>query len=802
MSNRRGEHLDVLERRLTGPRRIALFGHRNVGKTTLLAMFYRQASTGRVPGVRLAASDHRSAEYLAEKIAQIEAGESPAGTLAETELHLRLYHGPARLELIVKDYQGEHVALGSDDEPIHAFFNECDAVLLCLDPEGSTHSAERRRRQQEVEHLLERYIAASHDGTTDRPTALLLTKFDRVLTRARDEGRLDRFDDPAEWGVEELVEERYGMTRHALGRHAPRGAIFAVSSFGLGADGIHPPALLEPMGLDGPLLWLAEELEAGDRSRLEWLWELAPRDLPRLSRCLEAYRKRYPRSDHLADFDRRLKKLRRARVFRVVSRAVAACALLAASAAGYDAWGYLAAMRCERDADNTAPSVARRWSDFLAWHPTMSLFWPTRAKIASQKLDSWTIRAAEAQLENGTAGQDLKAKLDALKDRAPSLAGSIARVERAHEQARHDARWSVVRAEALTPPPDGSENALHAPIEAVRGFLREFPDTPKRSEALALLASLRDTAAQQRAALERRVLDDLDRVEKLPNADLAELAERARRFLAEHPQSVWRGEVERRLEGYTQTLDDRDFERAQAFSRESPTNFTGRLERYRNYLRGHAAGGRHVSAAIEAKDAVEAEWDQYDYKLAYDHLALHPNDVAETAKRLRDYLRDHPDGRRDKAARAYLTWWERVSAPAEYRVTLRRGEVDSDVGKYLSGGGPDLSVVVEVGGMRYGPSPIARNTHNPVWDYTFPRPITWKTGDPVAIRIIDNDWSPTPVYTLNSPQGDPLALRLLSGVIAPAKGGATSLVFASDFEIPRLDPPEDRTARGESNLAR
>src|SRR3954467_7941702 len=88
MTNRRTKRMDELEARLTGPKRIALFGHRNVGKTTLLAMFYRQASTGQVPGVRLAAVDPPSAEYLAEKIAQIESGEPPAGTLAETELKL------------------------------------------------------------------------------------------------------------------------------------------------------------------------------------------------------------------------------------------------------------------------------------------------------------------------------------------------------------------------------------------------------------------------------------------------------------------------------------------------------------------------------------------------------------------------------------------------------------------------------------------------------------------------------------------------------------------------------------------
>src|SRR5947209_12618113 len=160
MAKSRTTHLDELEERLTGAKRIALFGHRNVGKTTLLAMFYRQASTGQVPGLRLAAGDAASAEYLAEKVAQIEAGEPPAGTLAETELRLRLYHGAARFDLIVKDYQGEHVTLGSD-EPIQQFFADCDAVLLCPDPEASANPAERRRRQQEVEDLLERYIDRS-----------------------------------------------------------------------------------------------------------------------------------------------------------------------------------------------------------------------------------------------------------------------------------------------------------------------------------------------------------------------------------------------------------------------------------------------------------------------------------------------------------------------------------------------------------------------------------------------------------------------------------------------------------------
>src|SRR5271165_7168113 len=214
--NNRTARLDALEARLKGPKRIALFGHRNVGKTTLLAMLYRQASSGRIPGLRLAAADAKSAEYLAEKIAQIESAQPMAGSLAETELKLRLYHGPARLDLIVKDYQGEHVTLGSE-EPIQEFFADCDAVFLCLDPEGSSAPADRRQRQQEVENLLERYIERSNDLSVGRPVALLLTRFDRVLASIdAAEQAVNLATGVSTEFVERLVDQQYGMTRHAL----------------------------------------------------------------------------------------------------------------------------------------------------------------------------------------------------------------------------------------------------------------------------------------------------------------------------------------------------------------------------------------------------------------------------------------------------------------------------------------------------------------------------------------------------------------------------------------------------------
>jgi hypothetical protein len=794
MSNRRTNLLDELEARLARPLKVALFGHRNVGKTTLLAMFYRQASSGRVPGLRLAAADARTAEYLAEKIAQIESGQPMAGSLAETELNLRLYHGPARFDLIVKDYQGEHVTLGSE-EPIQEFFAGCDAVFLCLNPEGSTEPAERRRRQQEVENLLERYIERSDDARADRPVALLLTKFDRVIAGAGSEADEEPAVDASEDGVpsipeslvERVVDAHYGMTQHALAAHAPDGAIFGVSSFGPGADGNRPPSELRPMGLEGPLSWLAEQLEARDRAAMIATWERAPHDLARLERVVSAYERRYPRSNRSYEFRDRLQAMARRRRRERLLR-LAGCVLLAGVAmAAYDALGFRQALAFERSGDRAAPAIARRWADLLEWHPSLGVFWPSLERQARSKQAEWQIKAAGVQVANGTAAPDLPTRLGALKDQAPQLVPAVREVERVQEQVRHDRRWKEVEGEARSLAAIDDPAAALATIDA---FLREFPETPRRQDALKLAQALRQELNTRRFAQDRQFVEDLSRSESLPGVALADLIERARQFLAEHADSPSRAEVQRRLDGYLRRLDEQDIARAREYSRQFPSRYAARIDRYQEYIKAHQSGGRFLSEAIEAKERILGEWDAYAYRQAYDHLAAHPDDVVEVARRLREYLSGHSDGRYAADARRYLEWWDKVSVPGQYRVTLRRGEVEPAVGKYFSGSGPDLGVVIEVAGTTYGPSSVIRDSRRPIWDYTFPQPITWKLGDPVTIRLIDYDWSASDVYILTSREGDPLAMQLLSGTIKPARGGKTTLVFSSDFAMPKLTEPE------------
>jgi GTPase SAR1 family protein len=201
----------LLVERMCRPQRVGVFGHRGVGKTTLLTMLYREAVGGRLPGLRLAAADARTAEYLSEKILQLETGRALPGTLAETDLRFQLYHH-GRIELLVRDYQGEHVALGRD-EPIREFLRDCDVVWICLDAGEMTQTADCLRRQQEVEQLVEDYLATEPNRGLHRPMALVLTKADLLDPESVVRG--------PESGADLKWLERLGMTRHAASRSAP-----------------------------------------------------------------------------------------------------------------------------------------------------------------------------------------------------------------------------------------------------------------------------------------------------------------------------------------------------------------------------------------------------------------------------------------------------------------------------------------------------------------------------------------------------------------------------------------------------
>jgi hypothetical protein len=676
---------NTLVDRLCRPQRIGVFGHRGVGKTTLLTMLYREAVGGRLPGLRLAAADARTADYLSDKMLQLEAGHALPGTLAETDLRFHLYQGDTRLDLLVKDYQGEHVELGRRG-PIQEFLADCDAVWLCLDPGTLPEPAERLRRQQEIEQLIEDYLAVEPHRTMERPIALLLTKADLLGPETAD--------------LDTLADDHYDMTRHALRSHCPHNGLIAVSSLRQADD----KPLLDPKNLGEPLTWLAAALQAQDEARLERLWTLAGTHLALLDRAIACFVNRYPEAPAAQEHKTRLRRLRRRLRRRrgLAGMATAACLVLALWT--YDALGYRAAARFEADHTSEPAAVLATWQDYQTWHPTR--LWLTNTTEDSES--------------------------EHLKDLA----------QHARQQDCHS-RLADLRRHATDP--DADPEALWHQFQDFRG---RFPEVNVTGDLQQLRTGLQERRERQRQRQAQRAFDDLFRQSQRPS-DLMAVVAQADRFLRDFPESPFADQARRFRSACLLRLDEQDIHTAREYSARQPLNFQTRRELYQRYLDKHPSGGACTDEAKAALRRIEHDWDRHDFRALRDQFVGHPEDAAETVAHCRRYLAVHPNGKFRDAATNLLRWTEHVTVPADYKVVLSNGSFDAGMARWVSRG-LKLSVELEVAGVRHGPSTIIKNSSEPEWNFEFPRPVRWKLGDPVRILVTDHTWKDRVVVEINS----------------------------------------------------
>jgi negative regulator of sigma E activity/GTPase SAR1 family protein len=720
----------ALAERMCRPQRVGIFGHRGVGKTTLLTTLYREAVAGRLPELRLAAADARTANYLSDKVLQLEAGQPLPATLAETDLRFHLYHKASRLELVVKDYQGEHVELGRQ-EPIRDFLRGCDIVLVCLDVSTLATPAERLRRQQEIEQLVEDYLAVEPQRGLHRPMALVLTKAD-LLDAAID--------------VDRLASEQFGMTRHALQMHCPLNGLFAVSCLQAveteadtltGGAAPRPTTYrLQPWGLVEPLAWLAAVLQAHDEKRMEWLWANAGAQLALMERAVACFADRYPDAAATAVYRQRLRQLRRRRWRNRVLAVAAAAASLLAAVWSYDALGYQNAAHFEAENGGQPAAVLRNWQAFQAWHPTRHL---SRVDTPRQEDER------QARLKEEIRRQQRDEQLAELRRRAKDADADPESVWRQFQE-----------------------------------FRAGFPEVDVTGELEQLRGAIKGRRDEQVARRAQRAFDELVALEGR-TSDPAALVGLADRFLRDFAGTAPESEVRRRRDAYLFRIQEHDMEAARLYSAKYPLNFQTRREHYQRYLDRHPSGA-FAKEAAEALKRIDADWDRHDFRAVRDHFVARPGDIPQLVALCRSYLAIHPRGQFTDAARELLRWSERVTTPSEYRIVLRSGEFEHKIARFFSRG-PDLSVEVEVNGVVYGPSNIIKNRYDPEWDYEFPRRVRWKLGDPVIIRVTDHDWWKRQVVEFRSEDNDPLAMRLLSGETWSGRNG---IKFESDFTMPKL----------------
>jgi GTPase SAR1 family protein len=703
------------------PQRVGIFGQRGVGKTTFLTVLYREAVSGRLPDLRLAAADARTADYLSDKVLQLESGQPLPATLAETELRFHLYHRGTNLDLLIKDYQGEHVAVGRQ-EPIRDFLRDCDAVWLCLDVPVAATAAGRLKAQQEVEQLVEDYLSAEPQGKLYRPMALVLTKADLLPEAPAAESKAD------EW-----AEQPFAMTQHALRLHSPQHAFFAVSSLGRRAS--EGPFTLAPFGMESPLAWLAEAFRLQDESRMERLWQEAAGDTALLQKCVACFARRYPEAQATQEYRRRLTELLRRKRRRRNLAAVLAVAAVFLTLGTYDAVGEQRTARFAAEHADDPVAVRENYRSYQTWHPARHLFRPGAG------------RAEEEYLRE-------------LDDRV-----------RAHQRAERLAELHRRAADA-----DADAEALWQQFQA---FHSEYPEQdlgPDWQQFRSALKARRDAERERRADA---AFADLERMER--QGDLPRLVEQADRWLRDHAETRHEAEVRRSRQAWLLRLDERDVDEARSYSAAQPLNFQTRRERYQRYLERHPEGA-FAQEAREALEVIDADWDKHDFRRVRDHFQEHAGDVKELEKLGRSYLAVHPQGRFRDSARDLLRWTERVTQPGEYRIVLKSGSFDKKVAYWLSRG-PNLSVEIEINGVRYGPSSIAGRGYSPEWNFEFPRRVRWKMGESVRVIVTDHYYWNRRVAEVASAEDDALGLRLLSGDVSVGSG---SLTFESDFKLPQL----------------
>ncbi|MBV9123062.1 MAG: GTPase domain-containing protein, partial [Planctomycetes bacterium] len=627
-----------LAERLCRPQRLGIFGHRGVGKTTLLTMLYREGVGGRLPELRLAAADARTAEYLSDKILQLEAGQTLPATLAETELRFHLYHHATQIDLLVKDYQGEHIELNRE-EPIREFLRDCDAVWLCLDAGQTPDPAPRLRRQQEIEHLLEDYLTMEPQAAMQRPVALVLTKVDLL-------GPEPERVSPDQWAAE------LGMTRHALQTHYPNRGLFAVSSLGRppipSSAGAWP---LAPFHLTEPLVWLVGALQVQDEARLEQLFSRTGQPFTRLQRCVQCFARRYPDAPAAAGFQQQLKQRRRRQGRRRWLLGTAAAACLTGGLWSYDALGARDAALFEADHTGDPGTILEHWQHYQQWHPTRNLLQPVRARTEEEHL---------RELGQEARQQEYDRRLADLKQRA------------ADPEAEPEVVW-----------------------EQFHAFHAAFPEAGS-AEFDTLRTTLKTRLEQQVSRRAHLAHEELVRAEQ-SGTELTALAAQADHFLRDFPDSAETADVKVRREAYLLHLDQRDLDVARDFSARQPLNFPERGAQYQRYLDRHPGGGLFTTEAEAAVRSITDEWDRHDFREVRDLFQANPGDLAVLVPRCRTYLAVHPEGRFVGAARDVLRWSEQITEVREYRVEIRTGQFDKSIGHYFSRG-PKLSVELEVNG--------------------------------------------------------------------------------------------------------
>ena len=449
MANRRKTHLDALEARLTGPKRIALFGHRERGQDDAAGDVLPPGVDRAGAGLRLAAADAGERRVPGREDRPDRVGRADGRDAGRDRAEAPALSRPGAVR---PDRQGlpgraRHARLRRADPGVLRRLRRraalprprglgrpgraAAAAAGGREPAGTLHRALRRR--------------APPAG----PVALLADQVrPRAGRRPGAEARPTPPDDPSGWGVERLVETQYGMTRHALAAaRARRGDLRRqLVRPRRRATAGRPPSSTRSAWKGRSAGWPSSSRPA-TASSSNGSGTSPPTTCPGSTRCVAAYERRYPRSDRADAVPRRGSRRcggrgrgERSRRWRWRPRRWSSRRWRVTMPGGIQR-----ALAFEREPDNPrrpSPGAGPSCSPGTRRSP---LFWPGAGHGRPRlKQAEWTVKAAERPGRQRDRRPRPRRTAGRLKDQAPQLAPAIRKVEDARELVRHDERWKDV----------------------------------------------------------------------------------------------------------------------------------------------------------------------------------------------------------------------------------------------------------------------------------------------------------------------------------------------------------------------
>jgi hypothetical protein len=647
-------------------RHLGIHGPRQSGKTCFLTVLHRFR---KADGGAVVIKDEATSAYLEalwnDYLAQGKPTPRTAGT--PTRIRFDLQAGGHTWDAQTRDYPGERVQRPLDAET-KAWLESCDAILVFVD--STSPPDQLAERLNEVDLLLAGLRELSHDGhTIARPLALVLTKWDTQGPLAaadpeREEQRALAFL---------TARPEFRQLYHALlqAGHPDRVKVFPVSAFGANRGGTDPPegGPRTPLNLHAPLVWamrlgderLVESAQRRAEERLRRRWAdyrgalaeynrlVADRGLnkgPLFDEEIEPERQRLKQLWHR-------RKLRTLGVLLPLLLALAGLTLVLMDQRGYEK--ALAALDDREQHPEEVAEVCRHYTH--TWNPMSRLL--GRVGRIERGLSDSLQRREEEEFTALASFRERHGAADEARQRAGHCGAFLER----WPSSGYVAQINVWKAE------DEATTKAHERASEHRG---DYDTVCERVKTL--------TEHEQHD----RILEEYDTFLKKWPVGEHTAAVRARKAAAiVARQNKYWAEVVRHEQRY-------------------PRDHEGVLNKARPFLVSGVAPIREQAHKMLVRH--ERDWDREDYQGVRKacNEARDPEGVRLAQRKAQDYVAaTYPPRRGKLAVQRWLTWFEGLQKPQDYRIKVRTVEIPRGSALRDLYGKECVRVHIRVGGVSH-----------------------------------------------------------------------------------------------------